>query len=493
MMNRHENQEINDRVSIGRVDKIKNPDHRYVSPSVKDRRKATQTVLDLQYETKKPNYIFGMNDSANEFQTWNKSKIGYSKDDPTVTSLSLSDASNNDRTYVSTSSQSHSSDNRSSVGSQRRRPPRPLSPKPPEGNRKSLPPRREGSISGSIRESESDIHRIGSIQTINDKNRKLSFPPRNEGGCRILRASDDGTHANVSTNPSSDTRKLPTRKSGGSGDLSLSEEGGTHTILPKGLNTRTMPPRYESLATNYDSEDDTRRRIRSMRPVRKDSISKDQPSKPVETQRDILSSPIVVSKATITSRDQESHQQFKKLLSHPHPSKYPIEEEEEELDLKDIQEYREKNNRMSSRNEKHYSSDSHLFASIVRKQSYTGLNDRLHASISQMGEIKQNPKEQSTMTPSPKEQSTMTPSRIPDAPVRQKTSSEESELDNPFFLFKLSQSLQGFTGPEKITSRYLAKLSEKLEMPVAYSCQKGLELVTSEGLVLVSDLLKLDA
>lgn len=474
-MNKLDNQEINDRVSVGRVDKIKNPDPRYQSPSMRDRRRATPTVLDMRYETKKPNYIFGMNDNSNE--TWNKSKIGYSKDDHTVTSRSMSDASNNDRTYASTgSSQSHSSENRSSVGS-RRRPPRPLSPKPPEENRKSLPPRNEGSIVGSIRESESDINRDVSIKTFSDKNRKLSFPPRSEGS-RHLSTLDEGLRDSISVNPSSGSRKLPTRK-GGSGDLCDTADEGIQTILPKGLKTRTMPSRNESLVSNYDSEDETRRRIRAMRPVRKDSFSKDQPPVSVEANRpDILPSSAI---GNDTLRDQESQQQLLKPLSHQHQKKYQLEEEEEELDIKDIQEYRKRNSRTSTRNEQHYSSDSHLFASIVRKQSYVkaGPNERLHASTSQLGEINQNPEERFSMKQS----------RI-DSPANPLS---EVETESPLFLFKLSQSLQEFSGPEKITSRYLAKLSEKLGMPVAYSCEKGLELVTSEGLVLVSDLLKLDA
>lgn len=68
--------------------------------------------------------------------------------------------------------------------------------------------------------------------------------------------------------------------------------------------------------------------------------------------------------------------------------------------------------------------------------------------------------------------------------------SNEDDSNNNLFLFKLSQQLQDFVGPEQITSRYLAELSEKLEMPVAYSCGQGLELVTSDGIVLVSEILK---
>jgi hypothetical protein len=68
--------------------------------------------------------------------------------------------------------------------------------------------------------------------------------------------------------------------------------------------------------------------------------------------------------------------------------------------------------------------------------------------------------------------------------------SDDDDSNTRLFLFKLSKQLQDFAGPEQITSRYLAELSEKLGMPVAYSCDQGLELVTRDGIVLVSDLLK---
>lgn len=126
------------------------------------------------------------------------------------------------------------------------------------------------------------------------------------------------------------------------------------------------------------------------------------------------------------------------------------------------------------------SSESHLDSLGVDENKTQTSQSKLHSSMPGIDYMASN---QTTHTrPSKHEQS------VEDFPIIEE--SDDNDSSNNLFLFKLSKQLQEFVGPEQITSRYLAELSEKLGMPVAYSCGQGLELVTSDGIVLVSELLK---
>ena len=97
------------------------------------------------------------------------------------------------------------------------------------------------------------------------------------------------------------------------------------------------------------------------------------------------------------------------------------------------------------------------------KRSLLKAKPRLHSSISELKEA--------------------------DQPIFEEAEEQSTTNTSPRLLFKLSEALKAFEGPEKITSRYLVELSEKLGMPVAYSCGQGLELVTKDGKIPAADLL----
>jgi hypothetical protein len=567
MINRFESQDICNRSSMGRLGIINPTDRRYQSPSRNDLQRCT-SKLDPKYETKKPNYIFGMNPS-NEYEIGSKPKPG-GQDDQTLATRSLSEASSNDLTYSSRGSRSTSSRENSSAPRSRRGPSPQLRPKPLENRKKSLPPKSE--TSGKSRSLDDGTRNISPKPPDN----RRGLPPRNETSGNSQLDLGEGTRNSLSRPPDTNRKSLPRRNQSSDNLRDYLEDMPNTSSQSLEANRKSLPPRNQSsdnlqeygedMSNRLSKPPDASRKSLSPRNESSSSIREYEDDKPDTLPRppDASRKSMPPRKESLSNLDKDMSTWMDKptIRQNSYPPRMESSGNNRATQVLDVYNHNHSNNhglriRRSFRTEETLSHDSHggiqssderpppipplqtcthdemdwrelitpcrsndnrdafhvsdsnLFASNVRKQSIS--KDKLHSSMSQIGqsritqEEELEEEEEGEKQKKKKVMMTMTKStRVRNRTSSSKTTTNNSSNNNnnnqpdrtcedPLFLFKLSKALQEFTGPEKITSRYLAKLSETLHMPVAYSCDKGLELVTSEGLVLVSDLLQLES